>query len=351
MQSTKNIRVGILTAPSITYRLTENGFILDDVIIGVDFHWQRKEQQAFSGQLEIINHDGQQIAVNIINLEDYIQSVISSEMSANSPIELLKAHSVISRSWAMRAMMPKDGKEHTDTCYERASGHTLFDVCADDHCQRYQGLNRQNTRAIEAAKATQGEILTYGDEICDTRYYKCCGGKTEIFSTCWEDIDLPYLQSVECPFCNTHDQELLSIILNGYDQETQDFHDWTVQYTTEELSHLIHQKSGIDFGTIVALNPLKRGKSGRIYSLEIVGTKCRKIIGKELTIRKYLSPSHLYSSWFDVHHQGNVFKFTGHGWGHGVGLCQIGAAVMASQGYDYKQILAFYFPGTTVRTI
>ena len=333
------IKVGILTAPKIEFERRAHTFLLKNVRIGIGFHWDRKEDQEFAGTLEIRdNPDGTQTAINTIDLEDYLCSVISSEMNANSPMELLKAHAVISRSWAIRAM------EHPN--------HEGFDVCADDHCQRYEGLRRMSERAIEAVRATTGQVLLYGDEICDCRYYKCCGGRTEIWRTCWEDIDVPYIQSVECPYCSkaVHRTSFLRTFLNDYDQETTDFRDWSVQYTDEELDAIIREKSGIDFGHITALEPLHRGASGRIDSLRIVGTKHTETLGKELKIRLWLSRSCLYSSWFDVSHADGHWTLVGHGWGHGAGLCQIGAAVMASEGKTYEEILTYYYAGARLST-
>ena len=341
------IRVGILTAPHIDYELREHTFLLRNVRIGIGFHWDRLEDQEFEGELQIRNNaDGTQTAINTLDLEDYLTSVISSEMSADSPMELLKAHAVISRSWAMRAIQKPN--------------HEGFDVCADDHCQRYEGLRRRNERAVEAVRATRGQVLTYGDEICDCRYYKCCGGRSEIWRTCWEDIDVPYIQSVECPYCGRAEKKTLRLVLNDYDQETRDFHDWQVTYSDEELDNIVRKKSGVDFGHIVSLEPLHRGASGRIDCLRIVGTKRTETIGKEkivrgvpskeLKIRLWLSNSCLYSSWFDIAHADGQWTLTGHGWGHGAGLCQIGAAQMAVEGKNYEQILSFYYAGTRIST-
>ena len=355
-----NIRVGILTAPHIDYEQGAKSFALHNVRIGIGFHWDRYEDQEFAGQLEVIrNADGTETAVNIIDLEEYLCSVISSEMSANSPMELLKAHAVISRSWALRAIEANRvtaGKIQSSV-YEQ-NGHIGFDVCADDHCQRYEGLGRMNNRAVEAVRATKGEVLSYGDEICDCRFHKCCGGKTEEFETCWEDKHVPYLESVDCPFCASDylkDKTALRQSLNDYDLETNDYHDWSVTYSASELRQIILDKSHIDFGEITDLVPLKRGKSGRIYELEIVGTLRRQVIGKELTIRRWLSPSCLKSSWFEIQKtlgsRLSTFDLKGHGWGHGVGLCQIGAATMAIEGYSYRDILAHYYPGTQCRIL
>ena len=335
------IRVGILTAPKIEFELREHTFLLRNVRIGIGFHWDRLEDQEFEGTLEICNNpDGTQTAINTLDLEDYLTSVISSEMSADSPIELLKAHAVISRSWALRAIAKPN--------------HEGFDVCADDHCQRYEGLHRRNERAVQAVKATAGQVLMYGEEICDCRYYKCCGGKTEIWSTCWEDKDVPYIRSVDCSYCGRASERTLRLVLNDYDQETRDFHDWQVSYSVEELSEIIRTKTGIDFGEIIDLIPLKRGASGRIYELKIVGSKHAETISKELNIRYALSPKCLYSSWFDVKKSLNnklsTFNIIGHGWGHGAGLCQIGAAQMAVEGKKYEEILAYYYANSRLST-
>lgn len=369
-----NIRIGILTAPKIDFEQREQTFILHNVRIGIGFHWDRCEDQEFAGKLEILhNTDGTETAVNVIDLEDYLCSVISSEMSANSPIELLKAHAVISRSWAIRAI--EANKKHTYRTSARnnfeSNGHIGFDVCADDHCQRYEGLARMNEHAVEAVRATAGQVLMFDNVICDCRFHKCCGGKTEEFETCWEDIHIPYLESVECPYCAPNrlkNNNLLKQSLNDYDLETADYHDWRVDYSSSELGDIIRKKSGIDFGNILDLIPLKRGKSGRIYELNIIGTKQSRIIGKELTIRRWLSPTCLYSSWFDIEkiapcqlptdqtvstdtskpNRDWHFRLFGHGWGHGVGLCQIGAATMAAEGWTYEQILSHYYHGATL---
>ena len=331
------IKVGILTAPHIEFEQREHTFLLKNVRIGIGFHWDREEDQEFAGTLEMRNNaDGTQTAINTIDLEEYLCSVISSEMNANSPMELLKAHAVISRSWAIRAMQKPN--------------HEGFDVCADDHCQRYEGLRRMNERAVEAVRATAGQVLIYQNQICDCRYYKCCGGRTEVWRTCWEDIDVPYIKSVTCDYCKQPSPAILRLVLNDYDQETKDFRDWHVQYTDAELNTIIREKSGLDFGEIIDLIPLKRGASGRIYDLKIIGTKRTETIGKELKIRLWLSRTCLYSSWFDVQHAKGVWTFTGHGWGHGAGLCQIGAAVMASEGKSYEQILSYYYAGAELST-
>lgn len=372
-QEAVNIRVGILTAPDIRWEQRPEGVLLHDVRIGIGFHWDRTEDQLFEGTMEIRdNGDGTKTAINTLDVEDYLTSVITSEMAATSNIELLKAHAVISRSWVLRPMWGEtaslkdaSGEGWCDTpdrhmvWYERDT-HVGYDVCADDHCQRYEGITRRDEhpeaakRVKEAVNATRGVVLvdpTDNNAICDTRFYKCCGGRTEEFETAWAPRHYRYLLSVECPYCNTNDARVLSQVLNNYDRETQDFYRWTVRYTAEELAAIIREKSGIDFGEIEALRPVKRGPSGRIYELEIVGSKHRMIVGKELEIRKWLSKTCLYSSAFEVERVGTDFVLNGKGWGHGVGLCQIGAAVMVDQGYTYEQILAYYYTNAQLKKI
>ena len=379
---------------------TSSFFELQDVTIGINFHWERKEVQRFKGELKIIVEDDRLTAINIIPIEDYLTSVISSEMSATASLELLKAHAVISRSWLLNKLKVANGKlkviMHPDNTanFELSTlpsqlikwydheAHKNFDVCADDHCQRYQGITRTSTpQAIEAVFATRGEVLMYEGEICDARFSKCCGGAFEEFQNCWENVKHPYLigqrdsktetrlpdltKEVEADkwirtspaaFCNTHNKQVLSQVLNNYDQETTDFYRWRVCYSQQELSELIHKRSGIEFGKIIDSIPVERGTSGRLVRLKIVGTLRTLIIGKELEIRRTLSSSHLYSSAFVVDKEykedekeiPSRFILTGSGWGHGVGLCQIGAAVMGEQGYKYKEILSHYYPGSAI---
>ncbi len=350
---------------TFTPQQPDASFSLYDVTIGVNFHWERKETQVFNGTLRLVVEADKITAINLLPVEKYLVSVISSEMSATSSIELLKAHAVISRSWLL-AQMEKRKQLNTGQnsffsfikkddelirWYDRED-HQIFDVCADDHCQRYQGITKASNRSVEAAvKATKGQILMYENEICDARYGKCCGGMTEEFQYCWEDTKKPYLVAVEDPFCNTKDKEILSQVLNDYDQETTEFYRWRVEYTTEELTALINEKLKMDFGTITDLVPLERGKSGRIWKLKIVGTKKSFTIGKELEIRRTLSQSHLYSSAFEVEKRDGKFILNGSGWGHGVGLCQIGAAVMSTKGYNYDQILLYYYRGAEIKKI
>lgn len=365
-------------------------FVLQDVVIGLNFHWQRKENQMFKGELRFIVENGQVRAVNRLSVEDYLVSVISSEMSATSSLEFLKAHTIISRSWLYAQLLRKERVQVSVLGYDTADevvrwyareDHTLFDLCADDHCQRYQGLTRSLNPNVEAAvKATENIVLKYDGEVCDARFSKCCGGATERFSACWEDEDYAYLDAfrdaahkeplpplsteegarewIECEpdaFCSAVSSDVLSQVLNNYDRETPDFYRWQVEYSQEELSHLVALRSGVDFGVIEDLQPVERGASGRLVKLRVVGSKAVKVVGKELEIRRWLSPSHLYSSAFvvdKIQRQGKkYFLLKGAGWGHGVGLCQIGAAVMGERGCSYSQILQHYYPGTTLETI
>ena len=384
-------------------------FSLHDVTIGVNFHWERQETQTFLGTLRLVVDSDKVCTINELPVESYLESVISSEMSATSSIELLKAHAVISRSWLL-SQMEQRRKQHSGTggngffsfirkddelikWYDRED-HTIFDVCADDHCQRYQGITKATSQHVaQAIHATRGQILMDNGEICDARFSKCCGGITEEFQYCWENIKKPYLSAVrDIPsgisgkdikagttdnlpdltieanaerwirtapeaFCNTNDSRILSEVLNDYDQETTDFYRWHVTYTQEQLKTLISNKLKMDFGDIIDLVPLERGRSGRICRLKIVGSERTFTIGKELEIRRALSESHLYSSAFVVDKDNiedgvpQMFRLTGAGWGHGVGLCQIGAAVMGAKGYSYDNILLHYYRGAEIKKI
>ena len=382
---------------SLNFKASDDSarFVIRDVIIGVNFHWERRENQTFKGDLAFVVEKGMLEAVNIVKVEDYLRSVISSEMSATASPALLRAHAVISRSWLL-AQIEKhnridtgDTAKHpmrvsdTEICrWQDREDHELFDVCADDHCQRYQGTTRQTTEAVDlAVNETAGMVLTDKDgELCDARFSKCCGGVFEEFENCWEPIHYHYLKATrdsEKPsafpdlkveenakawiegapeaFCNTRDKEILGQVLNNYDQETTDFYRWTVEYTQDELGALIKERSGIDYGKILALEPIHRGTSGRLVRLRIIGTKRTMTIGKELEIRRTLSTSHLYSSAFvvevpsrDADGVPESFRLRGAGWGHGVGLCQIGAAVMGARGYNFRQILEHYYADSSL---
>ena len=411
-------------------------FAIRDVVIGIDFHWEQKEDQKFQGSLRLLVTGNEIQAVNMLPVEHYLCSVISSEMSANSSLNLLKAHAIISRSWVLVRMGmgtapdgtysgqpgdagmtgreadpeadpeagPETGRE-ADPGADRDAGtrdehavtdqhdqeylrwydhtdHEGFHVCADDHCQRYQGITRiHNPNVTRAVSETFGQVLIYGNTICDTRYSKSCGGVTELFENCWEPVPHPYLQKVidsEAPsptctadlrieehartficstpdaFCNTQDAAVLSQVLNDYDRSSKDFFRWVVRYSQQELSTIIAERSGIDFGQILDLVPVERGSSGRLVRLKIAGTRKILTIGKELIIRRWLSRSHLYSSAFIIEKESiengipGAFIILGAGWGHGVGLCQIGAAVMAEKGYSHTEILKHYFKGDIV---
>ena len=372
----------------------QSSFTLEDVTIGVNFHWERKEAQTFLGKLRFIVQDNNICAINELPVETYLTSVISSEMRATSSLELLKAHAVISRSWLLAQMEQRKAEnnnvekqpsffktnEEIVRWYDRED-HKRFDVCADDHCQRYQGITKAaNKHVVEAIQQTAGELLIRHGEICDARYSKCCGGAVEEFQYCWENIKKPYLQALpdtlpdttplpdltdeavarqwilSSPdtFCNTTDQKVLSQVLNDFDQETTDFYRWTQTYSQAEVKQLLEEKLEVQFGDIIDLVPLSRGKSGRIYRLKIVGKERTLIIGKELEIRRALSKSHLYSSAFIVEKADikdgvpQKFIIKGAGWGHGVGLCQIGAAMMGKQGYRYEEILLHYYKGAEI---
>ena len=379
---------------SFSPKSTDASFSLHEVTIGVNFHWERTETQTFLGSLRLVVEADKICAINHLPVEDYLTSVISSEMKATASFELLKAHAVISRSWLLAQMerrrkinlsgdsffsfVKKD--DEIIRWYDRED-HTIFDVCADDHCQRYQGITKASERKVaEAVKATRGQVLSYAGEICDARFSKCCGGVTEEFQYCWDNIPKPYLRAVgDSPkatlpdlrveqnarkwilgqpdaYCNTHDKAVLSQVLNDYDTETTNFYRWRVEYTQEQLSRLIAEKLKIDLGGIKALTPIERGRSGRISRLKIEGTERSMTIGKELEIRRVLSESHLLSSAFMVETEGDgplptKFILRGAGWGHGVGLCQIGAAVMGEQGHPYDAILLHYYRNAEIKKL
>ncbi len=389
---------GVTHAPEMTLSPSDFDscrFTVHGVRIGIEFHWEREESQHFQGALKLVA-DGDSLAlINELPLEAYLVSVISSEMSASCPPELLRAHAVVSRSWLL-AQLTKPESKVTDASarnkdpdgelirwYDRES-HLGFDVCADDHCQRYQGIGKAFSQAaFHAVRVTRGKVLVYHGEICDARYSKSCGGMTETYRSAWEDRDVPYLTSVyDVPglepsgyrmplsteanaeawitasppaYCGVVTPELLARIVPAFDQETPDFYRWRVERSQEELSEILLSRLGVDFGRIRGLQPLERGESGRIIRLRIVGEKRTLVIGKELEIRRALSRSHLYSSAFVVRAvQGHLsdyparFTLIGAGWGHGVGMCQIGAAVMADRGRGHDEILIHYFAGSEI---
>ena len=382
--------------PSIRLIPSEDStFELYHVTIGNDFHWERKEDQAFQGNLVLRPRpDGTIAAINEIPLEDYLKSVISSEMSPAAPVEFLKVHAILSRSWLLAALDHKKKTKKTSVAEQEKSkkeeevirwydreDHDLFDVCADDHCQRYQGITKiVSEKAKEAVQDTHGMAITYQDEICDARYSKACGGITENFDTAWDDKQVPYLKTISDAsvphspigteeeasrwilsnpevYCNTNDEHLLEKVLPGFDRETRHFFRWKIEYSREELEEILRDKSGFDFGTLREIIPLSRGPSGRISRLKILGSKRSMVVGKELQIRRWLSQSHLYSSAFfakvnyNPHGEVERFTFHGAGWGHGVGLCQIGAAVMATKGFSAEEILRHYFRGIEIQKI
>ncbi len=372
-----------------------DSFLIKDVTIGVKFHWERKEKQRFQGSLKLKRVDNKIVVINILPVEKYLISVISSEISSKSSIQLLKSHAIVSRSWILAQLERTDSVDKQNGNYFESETeiikwydrkeHLLFNVCADDHCQRYHGVIKifSNT-ALTAIEETKGIVLTFDDTICDTRYSKSCGGITESFGNVWDSKDYKYLSSVvdykyypenydlnfsdeniarkwikgnPSGYCNTSDQKILSQVLLDFDQETRDFYRWKVEYSQKELSDIIKSKSNIDFGDILDLVPVERGDSSRLTKLKIIGTKKILTIGKELEIRKILSKSHLYSSAILIDKsdiQNNIpqkFIISGAGWGHGVGLCQIGAAVMASIGYQFDEILLHYFKDAKLKKI
>lgn len=402
------IRVGIMTAPKIDVEFHgvymrlgnqyqpvsgDSYFTLQAVAIGKGFHWERKEEQSFNGTLELIDTGNLTTAVNILPLEEYLRSVISSEMAATTHPQLLMAHAIISRTWALSILLGKNGNSIAYTTQEEdipadatvrwydADAHEGYDVCADDHCQRYQGITRITRPEVDnAVKQTEGMVLTSDGILCDARYSKCCGGAFEEFNTCWGSYRHPYLVRgrdiipnhtlpdltdeanarrwiLDRPdaFCSDVPASALNQILNSYDRENfispgNDYYRWHITYRPGELEAILREKTGLDFGTVTALRPLRRGVSARIWLLEVVGEKATHIFGKELEIRRVLSTSHLPSSAFVASRQADgSWCLDGGGWGHGVGLCQIGAAVMALRGFNYRQILTHYYPGSQIQ--
>ncbi len=369
-------------------RAEESSFLVRDMPIGIGFHWEQAMDQAFRGRLEVRPHpSGGLLLVNRIPLEDYLESVLSSEMNPASPPEFLLAHAVTSRSWLAAQLAPSRRPPLPPSPpgirWRDRADHELFDVCADDHCQRYQGIPRRGREgAARAVRRTRGVFLLAKDgRVCDARFSKACGGRTEVFSTAWEDREVPCLASVRCweredrgplrdegearawirgrppSFCADPPEEVRRVILPGFDLATRDFYRWRVEYGREELEGLLLEKGGIRVGRLLDLVPLKRGPSGRISILRILGTEGEAVAGKELEIRRILSPTHLYSSAFLVRREPEGqgpplrFRLEGAGWGHGVGLCQVGAAVMAWRGWNHREILARYFPGSRLERL
>ncbi len=339
--------------------------VLHDVTIGIQFHWEREEDDDYPYILEFCKSSAKKImAINELPVERYLESVISSEMSGDCPSALLHAHTVIARSWLLAQMQNPP--------------HVNYLVCHDDHCQRYQGMRRWTKSAGNAVKDTHGEVLTYQGEICDTRYSKSCGGITENFENCWPPQKVSYCQTiVDAPenkispvpdltkeenvrtwvtfrpasFCNATPQELERLLVE-YDREIKDLFRWEVIYSQDEITKLIESKTQRKLGQLKEIKTGKRGRSGRLLSIDFIGTTGNIHVDDQLEIRRVLSPSHLYSACFVVDTEGgkdsvpDKFILRGGGWGHGVGLCQIGAAVMSTHGYDYKQILQHYYRGT-----
>lgn len=373
------IKVGIYTAgvPRLKAAGRDN-HILENQAIGVGFHWMQCCESTLPGRvtvlpemMEVTDTDMGPCGISLVNeldLETYLKAVVSSEMNPDAPFEFIKAHAVIARSWALGKIIGI----HRNDCKGKVKGKDLvidwadteshhgFHVCSDDHCQRYQGTDYITSVVEKAVAETEGMYLADSENLpIDARFSKCCGGRTELFENCWEPVAHPYLTSVadnggadgEPDFCDTADGEVLRQVLNSYDRETPDFYRWEVSYTPAELSELLRRKTGIDFGTVEALEAVERGPSGRVVRLRVAGSKRSAVIGKELEIRRALSDSHLYSSAFEASMENGRWVLRGRGWGHGVGLCQIGAAVMGAKGYDYRQILAHYFPNATLEKI
>jgi peptidoglycan hydrolase-like amidase len=392
-------RINLLSELRLAAIDSNSSFLVRDVVIGIDFHWQRRRDQVFRGILLIKpGVDNRMIVINQIPVESYLTGVISSEMSPTAHPELLKAHAIISRSWLLAQMKPWKQTRSNVTSTNGTNGevrelirwydqesHRDFDVCADDHCQRYQGFGQATSPSVfESIRATFGQVLTFDGVLCDTRFSKSCGGMTESYDAAWENVKIPYLAAIydgesfpsefKLPlsdetnatewirnsppaFCRTEDRSIIGKILPDFDRETMDFYRWDKVIDQEELQELLRTKLGIDFGVITRLEPVQRGESGRIVKLKITGERESIMIGKELEIRRALSSSHLYSSAFIVETYGDLcgapkeFKLRGAGWGHGVGLCQIGAALMAERGYNYRQILAHYYHNAQLSTL
>lgn len=367
------IRVGVCEHGrfEVESRVTDDGnpmWLVKGVRIGHGFHWQQEMDMLLPGDIEVEEHeDGSRSLINVVDLEDYLECVISSEMSGLASLEFLKAHAIISRSWAIGKMEQEPQADagvkadiveenHEFECgasefisWEDADNHKGFDVCSDDHCQRYQGRGEVNEQVKKAIHETSGMVLAdCNGKLCDARFSKCCGGRTEVFSTCWQDLTYPYLVSKEDPWCKNVTDEVLNRNLKGYDRLTKDYYDWTAHCNKAELRTRIKEKYGVELGKIDKLEAIEYGASGRIKRLRIIGEESAIVVGKELPIRRLLAERCLYSSWFSVEDRGEDFVLHGHGWGHGVGLCQIGAAAMAEAGHSCEEILKFYYPNSKI---
>lgn len=346
----------------------ESRVVVDDIVIGINFHWQQNVTMVLPGEVEVVSHsDGTADLFNILDVDTYLKSVISSEMSADAPLEFLKAHAIVSRSWVVGKMLHLHAEESVGKVFtpneivtwEDTADHCGFDVCADDHCQRYQGVARVNESVVKAIDETSGVILADADgNVIDARFSKCCGGRTELFSSCWQDIDYQYLPSIEDPYCNPSRlpaerlSRVLDSVLMKYDRATGDYYEWTAEVSGGEIRRRMLERHGIDTGEILRLEADRRGPSGRITRLAIISERGTFHVGKELEIRRLLSDKCLYSSRFDILSAGDwKFILKGHGWGHGVGLCQIGAAVMAAEGATCEEILQHYYPNTDLKKI
>lgn len=343
---------------------TSSHITVSNIMIGIQFHWQKHEDLDYRGIIEVgFNNQGKLVVINEIDLENYLVSVNSSEMTSDCPIGLLESQTVVARNTVLATM----GKHHYNT---------NFHLCSDDHCQCYHGKKREQQVSRQAVENTWGRILLHGDEICDARYSKICGGIMEDYRYVWENRDIPYMVSgidsdeeINYPanteetakelidtslpaYCNTDLHKLPENLANLY--STQNLFRWEVTYPREELESLISEKTGKDIGELQDIIPLERGDSGRLIYINLVGSDKTLKIGKELEIRRVLSKSHLYSSCFYVRKEmgtdGKVSRFIlkGAGWGHGVGLCQVGATVMASKKIPYQKILEHYYKNTNL---
>lgn len=375
MSDSKFIKVGIKTKGDPCIKQYGDYSLISNMLIGDGFHWETVIEAKLPGKIIPCadfeegnsNNNSNVTLINILPIEKYLECVVGSEMNPTAPLEFLKAHAVISRSWVMGKVLdihPKGNKgrsddQHSLIGWEDTGSHQKFNVCSDDHCQRYQGIQAISPKAKRAIEETAGEILVDSDgNILDARFSKCCGGVTEIFSTCWQDSEMKGLASIRDPFCNLSDlsassrRVLLSSILKSYDLATENYgFEWGVKVTKEEIKTRLEERFGRNVGKVERIEPLLRGPSGRIKLLRIHGSDSCLDIGKELWIRRLLSPTHLYSSAFDIEDQGDILRLSGHGWGHGVGLCQIGAARMAHEGYNYREILSFYYQGSGIEIL